>query len=86
MRERSSEKERGQRWSVVEAGGGGKARDMASSLWLLEGVLMAATRGQPCYGQVMQKTSIRERMLRGRWKTLVSSDFEPPLQASVMVF
>lgn len=28
--------ERGQRWSVVVAGGGGKARDMASSLWLLE--------------------------------------------------
>lgn len=28
--------------------------------------------------QLMQKTSIRERMLRGRWKTLVSSDFQPP--------
>lgn len=34
---------------------------------VLEGVLMAATREGNSYGQVMQKTSIRERMIP-RWK------------------
>lgn len=61
---------------MVLAGGGGKARDMGSSLRVQEGVLMAATRGERSYDEVMQKTSIRERTLRGRWKTLVSLDFE----------
>lgn len=37
---------------------------------------MAATRGERFYGEVMQKTSIRERMLRGRWRALVSLDLE----------
>ena len=68
--------ERRERGKVVQAGGGGKARDMGSSLRVQEGVLMVATRGERSYGEVMQKTSIRERMLQGRWKTLVSSDFE----------
>lgn len=57
------EKERVEEEREGKASGEGVGERHGKFYKVLEGVLMAATREENSYGQVMQKTSIRERMI-----------------------